>query len=316
MKIVFMGTPAFSVPILEALCKTYEVVLVVTQPDMPVGRKRVLSPPPVKTYALSQGLSVFQPLSIKKDYQVILDSNPDIIITAAYGQIIPETLLNFPPFKAVNVHASLLPKYRGGAPIQRAIMALEKETGITIMMMSKKMDAGAILAQEAIPITTEDTAESLFNKLALIGRDLLLKTLPKIFDKTIEPIKQDESLVTYAFNLKPEEEALNFNESVFSLEAKIRAFYKEPNTFTFIQGQKLKVIKAQVHQCSNFIKHHKDDENGTVIKVFDNGIGVKCTDGVLILTEVQLAGKKAMSAKDFMNGSGRQLINVGSKLGE
>lgn len=315
MNIVFMGTPSFSVPILKALHETYGVRLVVTQPDMPVGRKRILTPTPVKTYALEQQIEVFQPVKIKQDYQKIIDLNPDIIITAAYGQIIPEVIINTPKYKAINVHASLLPKYRGGAPIQRAIMNNDKETGITIMMMSKAMDAGDILSQKSIPIESHDTGESLFEKLSLLGRDLLLETLPKIFDQTITPVPQNENLVTYAYNLKPEEELLDFNDQVENLEAKIRAFYKEPNTYTFIDHQKLKVIKASIHQCDNFMKHHSEQENGTIIKFFDNGIAVKCQNGALILTEVQLAGKKAMSAKDFMNGSGRQLLKIGAKLG-
>ena len=314
MKIVFMGTPDFSVPILRQLHKNYDVVLVVTQPDTPQGRKRVLTPPPVKVYAEKHHIPCFQPKRIKEDHHPVIEAKPDIIITAAYGQIIPETLLDFSKYKAINVHASLLPKLRGGAPIQRAIERRHKTTGVTIMEMVKKMDAGDILAQEAIPIDTLETSGTLFDKLSNLGAVLLLQTLPDIIHQRITPIPQNPKDVTFAYNITREEERLDFNESVLDLEAKIRAFHPQPNTYTVINNKKLKIIWGRVHQCKNFFKNHTDTENGTIIKHFQDGFAVKCPDGALIATQVQLEGKNPMSAEQFLRGAGQTLAKVGTKL--
>jgi methionyl-tRNA formyltransferase len=315
MNIVFMGTPNFSVPILEALAKTYTVKLVVTQPDKPVGRKRILTKTPVKEKAEALNIPVFQPTRIKTNFQPILDANPDIIITAAYGQLIPEILLTEPPFNAINVHASLLPKLRGGAPIQRAIERLHKETGVTIMYMAKGMDTGDIIAQQSIIIKNDDTSETLFNTLSHLGTDLLIKTLPTIFNGTHKRIKQNNQDASYAYNIKRDEERLDFTKDAIILDAKIRAYYPEPNTYTITNGKKLKVIKSRLHHCENFDKNHRQDANGQVIKHFKDGFAVKCNQGVLVITEVQLAGKKAMSSRDFLNGAGKQLVSVGTVLG-
>ena len=314
MKILFMGTPNFSVPILEAIHKNYEICGVVTQPDKPVGRKKVLTPSPVKEKALELNLPIYQPQRIKEEVKTLLALEPDVIITAAYGQILPKELLEVPPYKAVNVHASLLPKLRGGAPIQRAIMRGFKETGVTIMYMSQKMDAGAILNQKALPIASDETSETLFEKLSYLGRDLLLETLPKLFENNLTPIPQNTKDVTYAYNLKPEEELLDFNELGDTLEAKIRAFYPEPNTYTYLDLEKLKVIEAKFSSCENFYKHHSDAPNGTVLKIIENGIAIKTPNGKLIITKLQLAGKKAMDVKDFMNGAGKSKVKLGMIL--
>lgn len=316
MNIVFMGTPKFSVPILEALHQTYGVKMVVTQPDKPVGRKKVLTPPPVKEKALELGINVFQPKQIKKETETILNENPDIIITAAYGQILPEVLLNTPPFKAVNVHASLLPLLRGGAPIQRAIERGFKETGVTVMYMHKKMDAGDIISQKTVKLDQTETADELFETLSEVGKTLLMDTLPYIFDGSIRPIPQDINKVTYAYNITREEERLDFSLPVEALEAKIRAFYSKPNTYTTLHNKKLKVIKARIHQCQNFVKNHAEEPAGKVIKFFDDGIAVKAKNGALVLTEVQLEGKKAMPASEFMKGAGQNLLKIGDILGE
>ncbi|MFP4286361.1 MAG: methionyl-tRNA formyltransferase [Candidatus Izemoplasmataceae bacterium] len=309
MNIVFMGTPEFSVPILEALIKQYEVTLVVTQPDKIVGRKKTLTHSPIKKVALEHNIEVFQPKSIKKDYERVLEVNPDLIITAAYGQIIPEVLLNAPKLKAINVHASLLPKYRGGAPIQRAIMNHESSTGVTIMYMSKAMDAGDIIAQESLSIKPKETGESLFNKLSILGRDLLMKTLPSIINQTNQRFKQDPSLVSYAPIIKPSEEWLDFRLDANDLEAKVRAFYKEPNTYTTLDGLKLKVIKAES------LKENLSDEAGVITKIDKQGIKIQCGNGTLVVTYLQLESKKAMTSIDFMNGLGRNMLKVGKKLG-
>ena len=227
MRVVFMGTPNFSVPILEALIKEYEVVLVVTQPDKEVGRKKILTPSPIKEVALNNNIEVFQPIKIKEDYQKIIDANPDIIITAAYGQIIPKIILDYPKYKCVNVHASLLPKYRGGAPIHWAIINGDEYAGVTIMYMAEKMDAGDIISQDKIKINDLNTSE-LTNELSILGRDLLLKTLPNIFSNNINPIKQNENEVTFAYNISKEDEKINFNNDCVKVYNQIRGLSLVP----------------------------------------------------------------------------------------
>ncbi len=223
-KIVFMGTPSFSVPILKALNEKYDILAVVTQPDRPVGRKKKISASPVKQAANDLNLKVLQPekLSGSEEMQSVIEMQPDFIITAAYGQFLPTKLLNAAQIAAVNVHGSLLPKYRGGAPVQYAIMNGDKETGITIMYMVKGMDAGDIIAQQAVAITETDDTETMFNKLSIVGRDLLLDTLPKIASNDINPIKQDESQVVFSPTIKRSEEKLDFNQTAFAIDCKIR----------------------------------------------------------------------------------------------
>lgn len=311
MKIVFMGTPDFSVPILKELNEKYGVDLVVTQPDKLKGRKKLLTMSPVKEFAKENNIPVFQPLKIREDYNVITELKPDIIITAAYGQIIPKALLELPYYGAINVHGSLLPKYRGGAPIQRAILNKESETGITIMYMASKMDSGDIIKQETLEILKTDTTTSLFDKLSDLGTTLLMETLPLIFLKQNERIKQDLSEVTYGYNLKREEERIDWNSSCFDLEAKVRAFYNEPGTYTTLDDTTLKIYKLEILPCENAIKSHRENSNGEIIKIFKDSIGVKMIDGVIIIKEVQLIGKKRMDVKNFLNGAGRNLITVG-----
>ena len=310
MKIVFMGTPDFSVPILVALHQKYSVDLVVTQPDKFVGRRKVLTESPVKVKALDLGIEVFQPRVIRKDYQRILDIEPDIIITAAYGQIIPAAVIDFPKFGSLNVHGSLLPKLRGGAPIQRAIKRLHKETGITIMYMAYKMDSGDIISQETVEILSTDTSGTLFDKLSLKGVQLLMDTLPSIFNTTNQRTKQDESLVTYAYNLKREEEKINWNLSTKEVDAHVRAFSPQPSCYTTLDSKSIKIHKAVIFECNNFEKNHGNQENGTIIKIFKDGIGVKVNNGVIVIKELQLEGKKNQDVTTFMNGAGRNLIKV------
>jgi methionyl-tRNA formyltransferase len=310
MKIIFMGTPEFSVPILEAVHKKYGVDLVVTQPDKLVGRKKVLTYTPVKELALSLGIEVFQPRRIKEDFSSIIDLKPDLIITAAYGQIIPKQVLEAPSLGAINVHGSLLPKLRGGAPIQRAIERRHKKTGITIMYMAQKMDSGDIISQKELEISPKETTGTLFPKMSLLGRDLLLETLPSIIDGTNERIPQKEADVTFAYNLKREEEKIDWNVSVYDLEAKLRAFSPGPYLFTTIDGKQLKILSGDIHECKHFEDKHSQQENGRIIKVFENAIGVKVKDGVFLIKTLQLAGKKAQDVKTFMNGAGRNLIQV------
>ncbi len=310
MKIVFMGTPNFSVPILAALHQKYTVDLVVTQPDKLVGRKKILTSSPVKVKALELGLEVFQPRVIRKDYQRILDLKPDIIITAAYGQIIPAVVIDFPKFGSLNVHGSLLPKLRGGAPIQRSIKRLHLETGVTIMYMAFKMDSGDIISQETVKILPTDTSGTLFEKLSLKGVQLLMDTLPSIFDNTNQRTKQDVSLVTYAYNLKREEEKINWNLSKEEIDAHVRAFSPEPSCYTTIDSKNIKILKAVIFECNDFLENHGNQENGRIIKIFKDGIGVKVNNGVIVIKELQLEGKKKQDVTTFMNGAGRNLIKV------
>jgi len=308
MNIVFMGTPDFSVRILEAVHKEYGVNLVVTQPDKLVGRKKILTFSPVKIKAIELGIKVFQPINMKKDYSQILEAKPDIIITSAYGQMIPNEVIDYPKLGAINVHGSLLPLLRGGAPIQRAIKRLHNTTGVTIMYMAYKMDSGDIISSRSIRIMPNDTSEILFNKLSVLGRDLLIETLPSIIDGTNNRLPQDENLVTYAYNLKREEERINWELSVEEIDAHVRAFSPEPSCYTTIDGKSIKVLSVERFQCEDFEKAHKNDPNGLIVKVFKDAIGVKCSNGILKITAIQLEGKTKQRVKVFLNGAGRNLI--------
>jgi len=310
MNIVFMGTPSFAVPILKAVHKYYGVDLVVTQPDKQVGRKRKIVYSPVKEFALEHGIDLFQPRRIKTDYDEILKRKPDIIITAAYGQIIPKILLDTPKYGAINVHGSILPLLRGGAPIQRAIERLYQTTGITIMYMAPKMDAGDIIAQRSIPILSTDTSEVLFEKLSYVGRDLLLETLPKIVKGEIDPTPQDENLVTYAYNITREEEHLDLSLTKEQIDAKMRAFTPEPLVYVMVNDQAMKIHSL----CALDRELSHECEDGTLVEVGKEEIVVKVKNGYIALKEVQLPGKKAQSVKDFMNGKGRSLMKEGTKL--
>ncbi len=310
MNIIFMGTPEFSVKILEAVHQEYGVSLVVTQPDKLVGRKKILTFSPIKKKALELGITVFQPVKMKNDYQPILDQSPDIIITAAYGQMIPDEVLNYPKFGAINVHASWLPLLRGGAPIQRAIQRLHNTIGVTIMYMASKMDAGDIIKQTSIPIMPTDTSGLLFKKLSFVGRDLLIDTLPSIFNGTNNRKVQDENLTTYAYNIKREEERINWDLTVRQIDAHVRAFTPTPTCYTTIDSLNLKILKVEPFECESFLENHASQQNGTIIKLFKNGIGVKCINGVIKITEIQLAGKTKQDVKTFMNGAGRNIIKV------
>jgi len=310
MNIVFMGTPEFSVKILEAVHNEYGVNLVVTQPDKLVGRKKVLTFNPIKEKALELGIKIFQPSKIKEDFKTILDAKPDLIITAAYGQIIPNEVIDFPRLGAINVHGSLLPLLRGGAPIQRAIQRQHQETGVTIMYMAYKMDSGDIICQKLIPILPEDTSGSLFAKLSILGKDLLLETLPSIINGTNRRVKQDISKVTYAYNLKRLEERINWDLSKEEINAHVRAFSPKPNCYTTIDGKQIKIHKVDIFECANFEKNHSNQKNGIIVKIFKDSIGVKCQNGIIRILEIQLAGKVQQDVYTFMNGAGRKLISV------
>lgn len=305
MRIVFMGTPQFAVPILESLIDIHEVVLVVTQPDKLVGRKQTIESSPVKKSAQLHGLTVFQPIKIKEDFQPVLDSKPDLIITAAFGQFIPKQILECPRLGCINVHGSLLPKYRGGSPIQTSIINGEKETGITIMYMASKMDAGNIICQRSIPILDTDDNGSMFEKLSFLGRDLLLETLPSIIDGTNQSIPQDESLVTYAYNIKHEDQFINWNKSSKEIVNLIRGLSPNPTALTSIDGVVIKVYSAKE------IEIDMPGLPGEVLKT-SKELLVKTGDGVISILMLQVAGKNKMDAKSFLNG--QKLLQVGSIL--
>jgi len=294
-KVVFMGTPEFAVPILEMLIKETNVILVVTQPDKEVGRKHELKFSPIKELALKNNIEVFQPLKIKQDYQLILEKNPDIIITCAYGQIVPNELLETPKYKAINVHASLLPKLRGGAPIHHAIIDGYKETGITIMYMSEKMDAGDIISQEKILIEDKDNVGTLHDKLSELGTKLLYETLPSIFNGTNNKIKQKEEDVTYGYNIKREEEKIDFNKTAEAIYNQIRGLNPWPLANAYLDDSEIKIIEANVVDGYS-------GKCGQIVDITKNSLIVKCKDKSLEINKIKPFGKKEMLVKDYING--------------
>lgn len=302
-RIVFMGTASFSLAVLKMLIEEdYNIVGVVTQPDRYVGRKKVLTMPDVKVEALKYDIPVIQPARIKEDYQAVADLKPDLIITAAYGQIVPQAVLDIPRLGCINVHASLLPLYRGGAPVHQAIIDGQEKTGVTIMYMVKKMDAGDMIAQKETPILEDDTVGILYDRLSDLGAELLKETLPDILKGINQRIPQDENLVTYAPTLSREDERLDWNMSARQVYNKVRGTNPWPGSYTTYQGKTVKIWAGQVHQCENAMKHHAHQDNGTIVKIFKDAIGVKVNDGFYLITELQLEGKKRMSVKDYLNG--------------
>ncbi|MFQ7317684.1 MAG: methionyl-tRNA formyltransferase [Massilimicrobiota timonensis] len=312
-RIVFMGTASFSLAVLKMLIEEdYNIVGVVTQPDRYVGRKKVLTMPDVKVEALKYDIPVIQPARIKEDYQAVADLKPDLIITAAYGQIVPQAVLDIPRLGCINVHASLLPLYRGGAPVHQAIIDGQEKTGVTIMYMVKKMDAGDMIAQKETPILEEDTVGILYDRLSDLGAELLKETLPDILKGINQRIPQDENLVTYAPTLSREDERLDWNMSARQVYNKVRGTNPWPGSYTTYQGKTVKIWAGQVHQCENAMKHHAHQDNGTIVKIFKDAIGVKVNDGVYLITELQIEGKKRMSVKDYLNG--HCIFEVGTKF--
>ena len=309
LKVVFMGTPDFSVQVLNMLIENTDVIGVVTQPDKPVGRNGKISITPVKEVALKHNIQVFQPNKIREEYADILGLNPDIIITCAYGQIIPKEVLNYPKLGCVNVHASLLPYHRGGAPIHRAIIEGDKESGVTIMYMDVNMDSGDIISQSKVEITDDDTAESLFDKLSVMGAELLLETLPSIIDGTNDRIKQDETKATYSYNIKPEDEVIDFSKTKREVFNQIRGLNSWPVAYTYLDGKRLKVWASKIG--NNDIK----GECGTIINIYKDGIGVQASDGEIILTEIQPESKKRMDVTSYINGHKNIEELKGKRLG-
>lgn len=296
LKVVFMGTPTFSVPVLEKLIENTNVVLVVSQPDREKDRKGNVQKTPTKILAENNNIEVYQPIKIKEEYQKIIDINPDIIITCAYGQIVPEKILNCPKYGCINVHGSLLPKLRGGAPIHHAIINGDKKTGITIMYMDKKMDSGDIISQESLEISDDDTLDIVYEKMSYLGADLLIKTLPSIIEGTNNRIKQNEDEVTFGYNITKEEEKVNFEEEALTIHNRIRGLSSIPGAYCFLEEKRLKIYKSIItNQKSN-------KEPGTIIDIDKTGISVSTKTSIIKLLDIKLEGKKRCLVKEFING--------------
>ena len=292
MKIVFMGTPSFSVPILEGLYEKYDVSLVITKKDRVEGRKKELVPTKVKEKALELGIDIFETDNIKEDYHMI-NTDADVLITAAFGEFVPTKFLE--KFKyCINVHGSLLPKRRGGAPIQRSIIEGDKETGVTIMEMVKKMDAGRIYAKKAIPILDSDNNTSMFEKLSYIGKDLLLETIEDIYSGKNQGIPQNEDEVTISYNLTKEEEEFDFNNDARVIFNKIRGLSHEPGAYFIYNGVRFKVYEAKIVEGY-------EGSPSEIVETNKHLIIKTLTDSIELLS-IQQFGKKEMKVKDYLNG--------------
>lgn len=298
-KIVFMGSPEFAVPSLEALARSYSIVGVVTQPDRPAGRGRSLTPPPVKILANQLGLPIIQPNRLREPeaMQQLIKWNPDMIVVAAFGQILRQDVLELPGFGCINVHASLLPRWRGAAPIHAAILHGDEHTGVSIMQMDKGIDTGPVYSQRAIEILSDDTSTSLSQRLASCGANLLMDTLPEILDERLAPQPQNEDQATYAPMLKKEDGLLDFSQTAIYLHNQVRAFNPWPGAFITWQNLPLKI-----HQAKAMIMPFTTEENGRRL-VLDGYPAISTKDGYLILEIVQPAGKKAMDGKIFITGA-------------
>lgn len=310
MRIIFMGTPDFAVGTLEALVNAgHEVVLAVTQPDKPQGRKQILIAPPVKQTAEKLGIPVYQPKRVRESEALALlrSYEPELIVVAAFGQILPKELLDMPQYGCINVHASLLPKYRGAAPIQWAILNGDAVTGVTIMRMDVGLDTGDMIAKAEVAITPQDTGGSLFDRLAETGAKLCVETIPSIVDGTAVYTPQDEQAATKVGQISKKDGLIDFTRSAAAIECQIRGLNPWPSAYTSLAGKTLKIWSAQVSD------RQTEAQPGTVVLVEKDRFGVQTGEGVLICTEVQLEGKKRMSAADFLRGNA---LTAGSRLGE
>ena len=309
-KIIFMGTPDFSATVLKGLLKSnqYDILAVVTQPDRAVGRKKEIRMTPVKQVALEYDLVVYQPekLSRSEELEKIISLGADGIVTAAFGQFLPNRLLDSVDF-AVNVHASLLPKYRGGAPIHYAIINGDKEAGVTIMEMVKEMDAGDMIAHRAIPIEETDNVGTMFEKLALVGRDLLLETLPRYLAGNLKPVPQDNNQVTFSPNILPGEERIDWTKTNRQIFNQIRGMYPWPVAHTLLNGWRFKICEARPVEGSG--------QAGEILVIGKKELIVATGEGAISLQTVQPAGKPKMSIVDFLNGLGRHL-SIGDFFGK
>ncbi len=305
MRVVFMGTPDYAAVTLQKLIdEKYEIAAVFAQPDKPVGRKQILTPPDTKVLAGKYGIPVFQPKNLRdgEAYKVLKELNPDVIVVVAYGKILPKEILGLPRFGCINGHASLLPKFRGSAPIQWAIVNGDKQTGVTTQMMDEGIDTGDILETAVVDIGDEETAEELFDRLSVISADLMISTLKKAEEGTLNPVKQNDEEATYAPIIKKEMSHIDFTKTADEICNAVRGFYSWPCAFCFINGKRIKVIKATK-------SHLTAKECGIVIKA-DDKLVISCKDGSVELITVQPEGAKPMSAKMMLNGHKIELGTV------
>lgn len=310
MKIVYMGTPDFAVPALETICaKGWDVPLVITKPDRPASRGHKMQQCDVKKKALELGLAVESPERVKNNPELtaqLRNIAPDFIVVAAYGKILPKEILDIPAYGCVNIHGSLLPKYRGAAPIQRCVLNGDKESGVTIMYMAEECDAGDILAQKAVSIEGK-TSEEVFAELSVLGAQLLAESLPKIVSGELKGVPQDVSQATFTAMIRKEEGLIDWSRGAKALESHVLGMYSWPIAYTFLGGETFKIHRAEA------LKEKTSAEPGTVVSAGKKGIGVACGDGrVLLLRSVQLPGKKAMDAGAFLLG---HTVEIGTVLG-
>ena len=296
IKVVFMGTPSFAVPVLEKLIENYNVIMVVCQPDRAKDKKGNIIYPPVKELALKNNIEVYQPLKLSSEYEYIIEKNPDIIITCAYGQILPSSLLDYPKYGCINVHGSLLPRLRGGAPIHHAIINGDKETGITIMYMDKKMDAGDIISQKSLEIKNTDNLDSVYSSLSTLGSELLIETLPSIINGTNNRIKQNENEVTFGYNISKEDELINFNDSAINIFNKVRGLCSIPGASCYYNGKRLKIYEVEVTN-----KLSKDIP-GKIVEVNKDSLVVTTKDYLIKIKDIKLEGKKRCMVSEYLNG--------------
>lgn len=300
MKIVFMGTPEFGAIVLDGLVNGgFKPVLVITEPDKPVGRKQIITSPSVKITAEKYKIPVLQPKKILDTKYQLLDTRPDIIVVAAYGQILPKEILEIPKYGCLNVHSSLLPRWRGPSPIQFPILNGDKKSGVTIMLMDEKIDHGPIISQKEVEIEENETAETLYNKLAKIGVEILLTTIPKWMKKEIKPITQNHKKATFSKILAKEDGRIDWNKPAEYIERQIRAFIHWPGTFTLANGKKIKILKAHIQ------KQTKTCPNGIAGKTFlatNEKIAVQTSKDFIIIESLQLEGKKPVSSAEFLLG--------------
>ena len=296
IKVVFMGTPSFAVPVLEKLIENYNVIMVVCQPDRAKDKKGNIIYPPIKELALKNNIEVYQPLKLSSEYEYIIEKNPDIIITCAYGQILPSSLLDYPKYGCINVHGSLLPRLRGGAPIHHAIINGDKETGITIMYMDKKMDAGDIISQRSIEIKNTDNLDSIYSSLSTLGSELLIETLPSIINGTNNRIKQNENEVTFGYNISKEDELINFNDPAINIFNKVRGLCSIPGASCYYNGKRLKIYEVEVTN-----KLSKDIP-GKIVEVNKDSLVVTTKDYLIKIKDIKLEGKKRCMVSEYLNG--------------
>ncbi|MCH5166272.1 MAG: methionyl-tRNA formyltransferase [Erysipelotrichales bacterium] len=295
LRVVFMGTPDFAVPVLKKLIECTNVVLVVSQPDAITGRKKVLTKSPVKVVAEENNIEVFTPEKLRNEYEYVINAKPDIIITCAYGQIVPASILDYPKFGCINVHASILPKYRGASPISEAIKNGEEKTGITIMYMDEGIDTGNIIASKEMPIEETDTLGTLSQKLSVLGAKTLIETLPNIIEGKNASIKQDEELATYVKMLKRSDERIDFNKTRKEVYNFIRSLNPAPSANAIINGEEWKILESRVGE-------EKNVEVGVITSVNKDSFAIGCKDGEILITRVKMAGKKEMLVRDLFNG--------------